>query len=84
MSMVLAATPQVTAAPTIDGNGILRIVGAYPTNPALEFDLSFQYFGGIWRPAGLAVNLLPPAVAAPPNPSAGVKPAETKKTPGKK
>ena len=90
LSLTLAATPQVTEPPIIDNNGLLRIKGAFPTNPELAFDFVFQFAAGIWRHAGLNVNLKPPAPPAPPvaakdaKKTSDNKATEPKKAPEKK
>jgi hypothetical protein len=53
---VALAAPQLSAAPAIDGNGMLRLTGAFPTRPLqINFDLLFQNVGGQWRLFGISV-----------------------------
>ena len=53
---VALAAPQLSAAPAIDGNGMLRLTGAFPTRPLqINFDLLFQNVGGQWRMFGISV-----------------------------
>lgn len=56
--------PQLTTAPALDGKGMLRLTGHFPTRPQqIDFDLLFQNVGAQWRMFGIAVAT-PPAVAA--------------------
>lgn len=60
--------PQLTQAPSVDANGLLRLTGAYPTRPLLiQFDLLFQIVDNEWRVFGIAVSTpeAPPAAAVP-------------------
>jgi hypothetical protein len=63
----------LSAAPGLDGNGMLRLTGNFPTRPLqINFDLLFQNVGGQWRLFGISVAT-PEATtvqAAPPKPSA--------------
>jgi hypothetical protein len=53
---VALAAPQLSAAPALDGNGMLRLTGAFPTRPLqINFDLLFQNVGGQWRLFGISV-----------------------------
>lgn len=62
--------PQLAAAPVLDGKGMLRLTGNFPTRPQqIDFDLLFQNVGGQWRLFGIAVAT--PAAAAAPAPPAG-------------
>jgi pyruvate/2-oxoglutarate dehydrogenase complex dihydrolipoamide acyltransferase (E2) component len=71
---VALAAPQLTAAPALDGNGMLRLTGLFPTRPLqINFDLLFQNSGGQWRLFGISVAT--PQAAAQPQP-----PAETPNT----
>jgi hypothetical protein len=64
---VALAAPQLTAAPSLDGNGMLRLTGFFPTRPLqINFDLLFQNVGGQWRLFGISVAT--PQVAAQPQP----------------
>jgi hypothetical protein len=47
---VALAAPQLSALPVLDGNGMLRLTGFFPTRPLqINFDLLFQNSGGQWR-----------------------------------
>jgi len=64
---VALAAPQLSAPPALDGNGMLRLTGFFPTRPAqINFDLLFQNTGGQWRLFGISVAT--PQVAAQPQP----------------
>jgi hypothetical protein len=53
---VALAAPQLTAAPTLDANQMLRLTGFFPTRPLqINFDLIYQNVGGQWRLFGVAV-----------------------------
>jgi hypothetical protein len=53
---VALAAPQLTAAPALDNNKMLRLAGFFPTRPLqINFDLLFQNVGGQWRLFGVSV-----------------------------
>jgi hypothetical protein len=57
---VALTAPQLTAAPTLDGEGHLRITGVFPTRPQqIAFDLLFENAGGQWRLFGVSVATPP-------------------------
>jgi hypothetical protein len=63
---VALAAPQLSAPPALDGNGMLRLTGAFPTRPLqINFDLFFQNVGGQWRLFGISVAT--PQVPAQPS-----------------
>lgn len=70
---VALAAPKLTAPPALDGNGMLRLTGAFPTRPLqINFDLLFQNVGGQWRLFGVSVAtpqvpVQPPQTDAPKN-----------------
>jgi hypothetical protein len=75
---VALAAPQLTAAPALDANGMLRLTGFFPTRPLqINFDLLFQNVGGQWRLFGVSVAT--PQVAGQPEPPKGAPPAAKKK-----
>jgi hypothetical protein len=85
---VALAAPQLAAAPALDGNGMLRLTGFFPTRPQqINFDLLFQNVGGQWRLFGISVatpqvSAQPapaPPPAPPPPPAAKAAPAAKKK-----
>ena len=66
LTPLLRIPPEVSRAPTIDANGFLSLVGFFPTQPLrVNFDLSFQMSGNVWRPYGISVFLAPPPAPAP-------------------
>jgi hypothetical protein len=57
-------TPQFTKPPALDANGLLQLVGFFPTSPLrIRFIMSFQTVSGEWRLLALSVNT-PPAKTA--------------------
>jgi hypothetical protein len=80
---VALVAPQLTAAPTIDANRMLRLTGIFPTRPRqINFDLTFQVVGGQWRLFGIAVatpEAAPPAQANQAADTAPAKPAPSGK-----
>lgn len=57
-SPLLQIPPEVSETPVIDGQGLLRLAGFFPTEPLrVNFDLSFQAFEGRWRPYTISVYL---------------------------
>jgi hypothetical protein len=53
---VALTAPHLSAAPQLDGNGMLRMSGNFPTRPLqINFDLVFQNVGGQWRLFGISV-----------------------------
>jgi hypothetical protein len=65
---VALAAPQLTAAPALDGNKMLRLTGFFPTRPLqINFDLLYQNVDAQWRLFGIAVatpQVSDPAAAA--------------------
>ena len=69
---VAIAAPQLSAAPHIDNNKMLRLTGHFPTKPLrINFDLLFQNVASQWRLFGISVatpqaqDQQPAASAAP-------------------
>ena len=61
--------PQLAAAPALDADKRLRLIGFFPTRPRqINFDLVFQVTGGQWRLFGIAITTpdAPPAQAPAP------------------
>lgn len=57
LSPTLILTPALTESPTVAADGVLKLAGHFPTKPLqLNFAMTFQPVGGIWRLHGLAVN----------------------------
>lgn len=66
--------PQLTAAPAIDADKMLRLTGFFPTRPLqINFDLLFESVGGQWRLFGISVQTpqAPPQAARVTAPVAG-------------
>lgn len=62
---VALTAPQLTAAPALDANKMLRLTGYFPTRPLqIHFDLLFESVGGQWRLFGISVQT-PQAAPAP-------------------
>jgi hypothetical protein len=79
---VALAAPQLSAPPALDGNGMLRLTGAFPTRPLqINFDLLFQNVGGQWRLFGISVAT--PQVPAQPPQAEAPKAAPPKNAPQK-
>lgn len=58
LTPLLHISPEVSEAPAIGAEGLLRIAGFFPTHPLrVTFDLSFQYFESRWRPYTISVYL---------------------------
>jgi len=76
---VALAAPQLSAPPALDGNGMLRLTGFFPTRPLqINFDLLFQNVSGQWRLFGISVatpqvNAQPPQAESPKNTPAAKK-----------
>jgi hypothetical protein len=72
---VALAAPQLTSAPHLDANKMLRLTGFFPTKPLqINFDLLFQNAGGQWRLFGIAVATpqVPAVPQSPVQPNADV------------
>ena len=80
---VALTAPQLSAAPALDNNGMLRLTGIFPTRPAqINFDLLFQNVGGQWRLFGISVAT--PQALAQPQPPQSPAPAPQKSTSAQK
>ena len=54
---VAIMAPQLTAAPALDENKMLRMAGLFPTQPMnIKFDLIFENVEGQWRLFGISVQ----------------------------
>lgn len=74
ISSIVAVTPELTEPPGLDNNGIMRLVGHFPTEPQqVNFQLAFQAVNGAWRPIGMAIGTSPKN-AAPAQPVANAQP----------
>ena len=55
---LLQIPPEVSETPSIDAQGLLHLVGFFPTEPLrVNFDMSFQAEKGRWRPYTISVYL---------------------------
>jgi hypothetical protein len=60
LSPVAIVTPQVSEAPQITPEGLLLLVGYFPTRPLqIQFQVAFQSVGGQWKIFGLTVKASP-------------------------
>jgi len=57
LSFARREAPIFEPKPSLDGNGILRVQGYYPTPPPLGFDMAFVFERGEWRLLNLRVEL---------------------------
>jgi hypothetical protein len=65
LSPVLFFTPKLVAQPQIAPNGLLRLMGYFPTAPErVNFNLIYQMVDGQWRLFGIGVNTTPAEVTA--------------------
>jgi hypothetical protein len=67
LSPVVYVTPQLNQQPRVE-NGKLRMIGFFPTQPMrVDYDLTFEPSGGVWKLFGISVNLnaSQPAAAQP-------------------
>ena len=65
LTPVLFFTPKLTAQPQIAPNGLLRLVGFFPTTPEkVNFDLIYQRVEGQWRLFGIGVSTSPADVTS--------------------
>jgi hypothetical protein len=72
--MAAIVTPQLTQQPKVSPEGLLQLVGFFPTQPQrIQFNIVYQAAGGEWRLAGLHVGL-----TAPPQAEAKTPPADPK------
>jgi hypothetical protein len=66
LSGVAALDPQLTLLPQIEANGMLHMVGLFPSVPAqVKFELLYAPVEGQWRLYGLSVALAQSGPAAP-------------------
>jgi hypothetical protein len=57
LSPVAVITPQVLEPPQITPQGLLKLLGFFPTQPLqIQFEILFQPVGGQWRVFGLTVR----------------------------
>ena len=85
VSAVAVLPPQFVKAPEIDAEGLLRLVGFFPSQPLqLRFSLAYRVVDGRWCYVGLAVDARPALAQAQPTtkpaPAAAVVPAAKRTT----
>jgi hypothetical protein len=84
LSGVAAVDPQLSLAPQIEANGLMRMAGFFPSVPAqVNFELLFAPVDGQWQLFGLSVNVgqAAPAPAPSPPPPPAPPPAVAKQPP---
>ncbi|MBZ9678655.1 hypothetical protein LB513_23180 [Mesorhizobium sp. ES1-1] len=70
-SAVAALEPQLTLLPQTEPNGMLHMMGFFPSAPLqINFELLFEPVNRQWKVYGLAVNLTPGGPQAPDKPAA--------------
>ncbi|MEH2513640.1 hypothetical protein V1291_004994 [Nitrobacteraceae bacterium AZCC 1564] len=73
---VAVIEPQLSLLPQIEGNGMMHMVGFFPSAPSqVNFDLSFSPVNGQWRLFAISVGIGSASPAAPQPPVADAKPA---------
>jgi hypothetical protein len=86
LSGVAVIDPQLSLLPQIEGNGLMRMAGFFPSVPAqVNFELAYAPVNGQWRLFGLSVSIGTTAPAAPmPEavPPVAAKPLIAAKPPG--
>jgi hypothetical protein len=71
LSGVAVIDPQLTLLPQIEGSGLMRMAGFFPSVPTqVNFELLYAPVGGRWRLFGLSVSFDQAAPAAPQPPPA--------------
>ena len=86
LSGVAALDPQLTLLPQIEANGMLHMVGLFPSVPAqVKFELLYAPVSGQWRLYGISVGLAQsgptaPQAATPPKPAPQPAAPSAKKT----
>ncbi len=78
-------TPQLTQAPSMSAEGLLALVGFFPTQPRkIEFHIVYQPVNGEWKLFGLTVRLAAPETPVPPTSAAPATPPQTEAKTGTK
>lgn len=82
---VLVLTPQLTRAPEISPQGVLSLIGHFPSQPLqIQFQVAYQPVGNQWRLAGLNTSLVPVATTSSVAPPPAAQPAPAASAPAKK
>jgi hypothetical protein len=72
---VAVIDPQLSLLPQIESNGLMHMVGFFPSTPTqVNFDLSFAPVNGQWRLFAISVGIGSASPAAPQPPVAAAKP----------
>lgn len=70
LSGVAVLEPQLTVLPTIGANGMMRMVGFFPSVPTqINFELLYAPVDSRWRLFGIGLNLSPSGPTAPADPA---------------
>ena len=64
IGVILIVPPELSAPPSMDKNGMIRLTGFFPTDPRVNFDLLYVLVGNKWRHFGLSMSLTKPAPVA--------------------
>ena len=79
LSGVAVIDPQLTLLPQIEGNGLMRMAGFFPSVPTqVNFEMLYAPVGGRWRLFGLSVSFGQAEPAAPQPPASAPPPAQPK------
>ena len=82
---VTVLDPQLTLLPQIEGNGLMRMAGFFPSVPTqINFELTYAPVDGRWRPFGISVQLGSSSPVAPSPPVASSVGAPSADVPSKK
>jgi hypothetical protein len=85
LSGVAVIDPQLTLLPQIEGNGLMRMAGFFPSVPTqVNFELLYAPVDGRWRLFGLSVSFGQAAPAAPQPPAAATPQATAPAAPAPK
>lgn len=61
LSSTALLAPEFSQMPQIDGQGILRMVGFFPTKPLqVNFNMAYRLIDGKWHPEAIGVDATPP------------------------
>ena len=82
LSPIIVYTPKLFRAPEMNGQGLVRVTGFFPTEPErVNFDLIYQPVQGQWRLFGIAVEPGPAPQSSSSKPAAEPSAAAEKPTP---
>ena len=61
LSPILVLLPQFTVAPAVTPQGVLKLVGFFPSRPLqINFDIDYRPMDGFWMIDSLSVSAVPP------------------------